>query len=64
MKERWEPVQVLALDEVSLCEPDLFYAASYRICVLRSSGDKNCAGVSGYAFGGMPLLVIAGAFFS
>ena len=63
MMDRWEPVRVLAMDDVSLCGPDLFYAASYRACVLRTRGDKTRAGMPGYAFGGIPLIVMTGDFF-
>ena len=63
MRGRWEPVQVLALDDVSSCGPNLFYAASYRACVLRTRGRKTRAGLSGYAFGGIPLIVFTGDFF-
>ena len=34
MMDRWRPVRALVLDEVGMCGPDLFGAASFRICFL------------------------------
>ena len=60
MMDRWRPVRVLVLDEVGMCGPDLFGAASFRICFLRGSVDKYT--MKGFAFGGIKLVVLAGDF--
>ena len=41
MMDRWRLVRALELDEVGTCGPDLFGAASFRICFLRGASTSK-----------------------
>ena len=64
-KDRWNPVEVLVTDEISLVPPTLFGAGSYRICLSRRES-KGCQPdlytEAGHAFGSIPLIILAGDF--
>ena len=61
-KDKWQSLVCLVIDEVGLCPPDLFGAASFRGCLHRSDGDPNLFTKKGYAFGGVRLIVLTGDF--
>ena len=64
-KDRWHSVEALVIDEISLVQPTLFGAASYRISLARRES-KGCKPdlytEAGHAFGSIPLVVLAGDF--
>jgi hypothetical protein len=60
MIDRWRSVRALVLDEVGLCAPDLFGAASFRAGLLR--GEPNKYTMKGSAFGGIHLVLLTGDF--
>jgi hypothetical protein len=63
--DKWANVQLLVLDEVSMVSPRLLAALSYRLCAARErtcGADKLMFAERGYAFGGVPLVILAGDF--
>ena len=55
----------MVLDEVSMVSPRLLAALSYRVCAAREGtcgADKDLFCQPGYAFGGVPLVILAGDF--
>jgi hypothetical protein len=73
-RERWRDVEVLVVDEISMVMPMLFGALSYRAAVLRDNSrssrwpdivhqtDRLLYSLPGHAFGGIPLVILAGDF--
>ena len=63
--DKWAGVQVLVLDEVSMVSPRLLAALSYRLCAARErtcGADKLLYCDLGFAFGGIPLVILGGDF--
>ena len=63
--DRWAPVQLLVVDEISMVAPRLLGALSYRLCVARASthgAQKDFFAIPGDVFGRIPLVVLSGDF--
>ena len=61
-KDRWRSVRALVIDEVGLCPPALFGAASFKACLLRPTGNTEGFAMPGSAFGGIQLVILAADF--
>ncbi len=73
-KDAWKDVEVLVVDEISMVQPRLFGALSYRAAILRQGmrparwpetehrTDPDVYDEPGRAFGGIPLVLLTGDF--
>ena len=65
LKDKWRDVYALVIDEISLVSPRLFGAASHRVCLARRQTRNAMPELyteEGYAFGGVPIVILAGDF--
>ena len=65
-RDLWRPLQLLMGDEMSMWDPRLFGALSYRACLLRQTPEHDTHPElyiePEHAFGGIPLVVFSGDF--